>query len=314
MEFINNTKAWLYVSKQDTKKMKNNTILFKVQKENLNLLLDWAFYRQLILTRNLQDLREVCRRDLIDNGNSPEFRRFVSFNPNDASDDFLLLWLSWFGISPPKKRAKRICSILLHTLLRQKTIISYEQILWKTKFFNKHNKLLDYLLNFVYLLPRKTKKRMIKKRKTIQNRRSQNYKLFLAYVFGTTAVLTPIVINTVSKKYNFLVDWNEVDIKRTDSKTGMVQDFKLVGNTIIHNLVRNSATVGIPLVILFTVNKYTNKIPKNIYAAITKDIVKKNKIPENTIQALIEKNTLAAQLLTHVVLPTVNESIKTPNK
>jgi hypothetical protein len=81
---------------------KNEIYFFKPREESAVILSQWLQYRgypaNILQNKTQEDLANLSIQNFQDNGNSPAFALFM-FEPSQVSDTFVIMWLSWYGIS-----------------------------------------------------------------------------------------------------------------------------------------------------------------------------------------------------------------------
>ena len=94
-----------------TTNIDSETIPFAAELESRILLAKWLRYRGYIRQdlphKSQQELAQMATQDMKRNNNTPPFSRFVSFAPHEASDVFLIMWLSWYGVTSLVGRDRR---------------------------------------------------------------------------------------------------------------------------------------------------------------------------------------------------------------
>ena len=85
-------------------------LLFEPAEETSRLLTQWLHFRKYPLatlaTLPHSELVRISKMDMEQHGNSPPFTQFVDFDPAAASEDFLVMWLSWFGVTSVQAQSK----------------------------------------------------------------------------------------------------------------------------------------------------------------------------------------------------------------
>jgi hypothetical protein len=82
-------------------------LLFNPQEESAEFLRAWLAYRGVRASDDDKFLAEQATADMRKRRNSPSITGFVDFDPREASDDFLRVWMSWFGLGSTRKRSRR---------------------------------------------------------------------------------------------------------------------------------------------------------------------------------------------------------------
>ena len=81
---------------------KNKIYFFKPREESAAILSQWLQYRgypaTILQNKTQEDLANLSIQNFQDVGNSPAFALFM-FEPSQVSDTFVIMWLSWYGIS-----------------------------------------------------------------------------------------------------------------------------------------------------------------------------------------------------------------------
>ena len=81
---------------------KNEIYFFKPREESSAILSQWLQYRgypaNILQNKTQEDLANLSIQNFQDVGNSPAFALFM-FEPSEVSDNFVIMWLSWYGIS-----------------------------------------------------------------------------------------------------------------------------------------------------------------------------------------------------------------------
>lgn len=80
-----------------------NIVPFEPAAENPKLLKRWLEYRgvsnSLVREKSNVKLVSMTNKNFEESGNFPPFSGFTDFNPQQASTQFLKLWLSWYGVT-----------------------------------------------------------------------------------------------------------------------------------------------------------------------------------------------------------------------
>jgi hypothetical protein len=85
----------------------SNLLLFNADNESPKFLKDWLVYRGVQPSDDEQLLAQQASDDMQAKRNSPAITGFVNFDVRDASDDFLRIWMSWFGLGSKHERSRR---------------------------------------------------------------------------------------------------------------------------------------------------------------------------------------------------------------
>ena len=103
---------WLAQIKSQTysKTLPLGVLLFEPEEETAQLLTQWLRFRNYppatLAPLPHSKLAQMAKADMGHHGNSPPFTQFVYFDPTVASEEFLVMWLSWFGITSVQVRSK----------------------------------------------------------------------------------------------------------------------------------------------------------------------------------------------------------------
>jgi hypothetical protein len=79
-------------------------IEFNPLHEQSSLLREWLIYRGFTMDQIPSEPQTLALEEIQRNGRP--FAGFDGFDPNDASDEFLRIWLSWYGVSEPASASR----------------------------------------------------------------------------------------------------------------------------------------------------------------------------------------------------------------
>jgi hypothetical protein len=85
----------------------SDLLLFNPREESPKFLRQWLSYRGVLASVDDNFLAQQATADMHAKHNSPSITGFVDFDVRDASDDFLRVWMSWFGLGSKQKRSRR---------------------------------------------------------------------------------------------------------------------------------------------------------------------------------------------------------------
>jgi hypothetical protein len=199
-------------------------MFFNPEKENKKLLKQWLSYREKKITGD-QDMVRESIKDMKQNGNTPSFANFIKFDPKSASKDFLINWLSWYGLSSRRPRNKKWWQLLAKKTqkLRKNTLnkssskspANYFQILDNQTikkarlklFFQSVSDLLD-------LLPREEFLPLVRLKPASQESSRTKWKQILSKFLGVSFLAAPIVYNYRTKLQTFYKNPMKVKIEQ----------------------------------------------------------------------------------------------------
>lgn len=84
-----------------------NMLLFDPKKEKPALLREWLVYRGVQPSAEDSELVEQVMQNMKEKRNSPAMIGFADFDIQNASTQFLKIWLSWFGVGSDSKQSRQ---------------------------------------------------------------------------------------------------------------------------------------------------------------------------------------------------------------
>jgi hypothetical protein len=102
--FMNQIDANLVLSLCNSALPPSSWLLFNPDEESPKLLKQWLAYRG--VKPHNSNLSEQVKEDMHAKRNSPSMTGFVDFDVEEASVDFLRIWLSWFGLGSNRERSR----------------------------------------------------------------------------------------------------------------------------------------------------------------------------------------------------------------
>ena len=292
---FNNPKIQFLLNADDRAALTGSSILFDPFAEGIDTLADWAEYRNISINYDIYTLNEIRDRiqlDLETNGNYPSLKNFVTFNPAYASESFLVLWLSWYGIHVQGYKARPLVKNLLaknEAYTYRKSKYMYRDILTLENDFTQLSDIWYDIHTMLQLLPND----VFSQKNTVEHEKhetkNQLRKQFLTFLLGASTVVIPKVVDKVDKSYKYNVDQK--------------QDYK---TKVVDKLVTKSIHSGIPVVISHGVIRL-NFIPNETVKAFRKDLKERQKIPLHLIGTMLPQDSLLSSLVTEILIPSLNE-------
>ena len=191
-------------------------VLFNPYAETSPLLRKWLKHRKVPFPKEWDHapLAGASMEDMNTRGNDPSLSHFTTFTPNEASADFLICWLSWFGVTatdpgnkpelvrlvrkmlPLARRAKAKADVTTpptaeFTEYMNRYLYASGRIQHTMLFFTCIHNFLQYSLEpeqFQHLMGSVAQA-------SLTARKTRDYKGILSYVLGASALALPIVFN-----------------------------------------------------------------------------------------------------------------------
>jgi len=210
-------------------------IFFDPAKENRKLLKQWLTYRGISTRVKNVNLANLSVADMKQNGNVPSFANFVDFDPKTASEDFLINWLSWYGLSSTRPRSKKWWEKLtrktqkLRKQLQKQTQNApnvFRTFDDQTIQLEKIKLFMQSVSDFLDVLPRDQFLSLVRLKPSPPPRStstpSSSWKHILAKVLGVGFIAAPIVYNYRTKLHTFYTSslgQKATQIKQLGTKT-----------------------------------------------------------------------------------------------
>lgn len=145
------------------------TYLFNPDNESEEFLTAWLTYRgentYLLRNKTQEQLSEFAARNFRQAGNEPPIALFVDFDPKSVSEGFLIVWLSWYGVTSVRERsrewwettAEKIRTRVQQLQKMKKARNQFEVLLAAKKKLRQIDTVLSALENFTDMIPNLTK-------------------------------------------------------------------------------------------------------------------------------------------------------------
>ena len=289
--------------------------MFDPSEETYTLLRDWCMYRHLPISTNLSSMQKTVRQDLYEHHNYPSMKNFVCFQISDASDNFLINWLAWYGI----KSDSSDCRLLSTRLLRNFALPVFSSVEsnlqrlldFEDQLMNLTNLVVDIHLLLHQLPPSvlqkdiSLEKKKVSKQQLLQDRRS---KQFLAFLLGASTY----AMTRIGNRFNSVQEVRATE--QSPSGAGVVQPIIPVAtvvpeqkeNKILKGIKRRTEMLAIPIVLTHLINKLGPSVPQKIQQAYFKDIQSKAIVPTNLIATQLD-NSFISTIIREILLPSLND-------
>lgn len=273
-----------------------NKLLFNPYQESVEVLNTWLRYRYIYPNQDLFDrdyIADVVRQDMEQYGNEPAFMDFSNFDPGSVSEDFLIKWLSWYGVTGDSRANKGWYVLRATELLRLKRVQPsqhpFRDLLRLTKEGDTYRDWTQCASHALRDVPTYTYLPRLHRYAEEGNNTTLTKKQLLAKLLGGAAIAAPIILqydNVASLK----------DIKGRLQSAEMIKELQRVGG---------------PFILSYAANKldpdaFTPKVRK----AILRDIASDEPLPKNVIETLTDSESIWGQAFNYLVLPIISQTIK----
>ena len=146
--FMNQVDPDLVLSLCNSALPPSDLLLFNPEEESAQFLRGWLAYRGVLASDDEKNLAQQATADMHKRRNSPSITGFVDFDVREASDDFLRVWMSWFGLGSKQKRSRRWWEKhVLQTQKLRKSLKGDSKLQWSA--LVELQRKIDQMVNFV---------------------------------------------------------------------------------------------------------------------------------------------------------------------